>query len=450
MKYKLSKYLVFSQPIIKEQYRLVYSTISTTLTLIKSDLHKKLMTNHFDKVDGATLKMLLDNKIIVSQSFDELQHIVSENKKAIANEDMLFQVISPSANCQLGCDYCGQVHTKDTLDDQMNDKIIRRISDNIKIKDYKKLHIGWFGAEPLMGLKNIKKLSEEFMKIASDNNCSYSAKMITNGLSLKKPILFDLVEKYKVRNFEITLDGTEDHHNLRRHTKLKEKTFNLIFRNLKEIVNDENYDSLNCSITIRCNVDASNYESTFELIDLLDRENILNKISFYTAPIHSWGNDAHLKSLSQDEYASFQIDEFLKLMEKKHSMVILPGTKTHVVCTSLHENAEVFDAYGDVYNCTEISQVPAYENQDYYKIGKLYDESYTNDNKPFSTWNDDILNDEVPCTNCRILPICGGACPKLWKEGISPCPPIKYNIEDRLLLEFSTNKEKYKNIVGHN
>lgn len=443
MKYKISQYIVTSEAIINDKYRLLYSTVSTKLLLLKTEDHLRLINRAFDELDQDVLQNLIDAKLIVDKDFNELKSIIDENKKVIADDKTLFQVISPSANCQLGCDYCGQVHSKDTLTDDLSDKILKRITHNVGLKDYKGLFIGWFGAEPLMGLKNIRALSKEFLKLSEERGLKYSAKMVTNGLSLKKPIFFDLVENHKVKNFEITLDGTEKHHDLRRHTKLKQKTFDLIFRNLKEIVNDERFDDLNVDIVVRCNVDQSNYMSTFDLMELLDNENILNKISFYTAPIHSWGNDAHLKSLSLDEYAQFQIKEFIALMNRKHEFAIIPGKKTHIVCTSLKENAEVFDANGDVYNCTEISQVPAYENDDFFKVAKLYDESYSNKKRPYSEWNDEVLNGDFPCAGCKILPICGGACPKLWKENISPCPAIKYNIEERLLLEFYKNKDKY-------
>lgn len=443
MEYKLSNYLVFSEPIIRNEYVLVYSTVSTTMILIKTTLYDILVNKLFEKIDESTLSTLIEKKILVSNNFNELDFIIQENKNAIESEDLLYQVISPSANCQLGCGYCGQVHTKKTLNDDISNKIVERITNNLKLKKYKTLLIGWFGAEPLMGLKNIKNLSNELMKLADKNNCKYASKMVTNGLSLKKHIFYDLAENYKIKSFEITLDGTAEHHDSRRFTKLKEKTFDLIFKNLKDILTDERFDLLGCKITLRCNVDESNYKSTFDLIELLDNEKILNKISFYTAPIHYWGNDEYLKSLSHADYSRFQIDEFMMLMNKNHSFTILPGATKNIVCTSLHENAEVFDADGNVYNCTEISQVDVYKDDDSFKVGKLYDDLYLNPNRAYSSWNDDILNGEVPCTTCRILPICGGACPKLWKEGISPCPPIKYNIEDRLLLEFSKRKEDY-------
>lgn len=443
MKYKLSKYIVVSEPIINKKYRLLYSTISTTLMISKVEDYAHLAKGNFDQLSSILLEKLKEVKIVIDENFDELKSIIEGNKTAIAEDKTLFQVISPSGNCQLGCDYCGQVHTKDILTEDLSAKILKRVANNITLKKYKGLFIGWFGAEPLMGLKNLRELSSDFMKLADENGLKYGAQMITNGLSLKPQIFYDLVENYKVRNFEITLDGTQKHHDLRRHTKLKKKTFDLIFRNLKQIVNDERFKDTKAEIVIRCNVDQSNYLSTFDLIDLLEKENILNHVSFYTAPIHSWGNDAHLKSLSIDDYSKFQIEEFITLMNKGHKFAVIPGKKTHIVCTSLKENAEVFDAYGDVYNCTEISQVPAYENDDFFKVGKLYDESYTNKKRPYSEWNDEILAKDFPCGDCRILPICGGACPKLWKENISPCPPIKHNIEKRLLLEFYKNKDQY-------
>lgn len=38
------------------------------------------------------------------------------------------------------------------------------------------------------------------------------------------------------------------------------------------------------------------------------------------------------------------------------------------------------------------------------------------------------------------MPVCGGGCPKSWKEGIKPCPSTKFNIKDKLLLHYATNK----------
>jgi uncharacterized protein len=438
---KLSQFTIFSDPIINNEYIIAYSSYSNALILLKSNIIDSLKMNMFDKIDSDILENLISNDMVVPNEFDELKNLIEENKKSIHNSTTLNQVIQPSANCQLGCNYCGQVHTKDTIEKNLEDKIFKRIENNLKKKNYKSLNIGWFGGEPLMGLKNLKTLSFKLIDLARENNCAYSAKIVTNGMSLKPEIYYDLVYNHKLENFEITLDGTEEHHDLRRFTKKSGPSFSLIYKNLKGIINDERFDASKGRITIRCNVDSGNYKGVFDLIDLLDSDDILSKVRFYTAPIHSWGNDAHLKSLSTEEYASFQIEVLLRLQEKGINYGYLSKKRKKQVCISTGEHDEVFDAYGDVYDCTEISQVPAYEGKDEYKAGKLYDETYKSAKRTFGSWNDDILAKDFPCSTCEILPICGGSCPKLWKEGIVACPAIKHNIKDRMIMDFSLKLE---------
>jgi uncharacterized protein len=97
-------------------------------------------------------------------------------------------------------------------------------------------------------------------------------------------------------------------------------------------------------------------------------------------------------------------------------------------------NAEVVDAYGNIYNCTEVPYVPVYENSDY-KLGNL---NSTELLKPrvFSNFNQRILNNKLPCSTCNMLPVCGGSCPKQWEEGNVPCPSAKHNIDQKLLLYY--------------
>ena len=52
-----------------------------------------------------------------------------------------------------------------------------------------------------------------------------------------------------------------------------------------------------------------------------------------------------------------------------------------------------------------------------------------------------------PYLNCNILPVCGGGCPKSWKEGFIPCPAFKNNIGEYLLLSYIYEKNN-KNFIG--
>ncbi len=170
----------------------------------------------------------------------------------------------------IGCGYCGQEHSKDSLKSDYSEKLLLRLESKIKNNpQLNNLNIGWFGAKALMGLKEIKSLAPMLIDLASKNNMSYNSKIVTNGLSLKKDIFLDLVKNYKINTFEVTLDGTAEYHDKRRYLKSGEKSFDIIVKNLTEIFAIENYNELGVSFTIRCNVDKTNYEGVIPLIEEL-------------------------------------------------------------------------------------------------------------------------------------------------------------------------------------
>ena len=72
----------------------------------------------------------------------------------------------------------------------------------------------------------------------------------------------------------------------------------------------------------------------------------------------------------------------------------------------------------------------------------------------FGNFNAEVRQGKYPCSTCRMLPVCGGSCPKQWREGIEPCPSAKQNIEQRLLLSYAVSriaqeekKQEIKSIV---
>lgn len=441
--YKLSMFTVVTDPIIRNGYQIIYSTRTTGKVLLSVKVFNKILNNEFEKISKNILNELIKNKIIVEEYENELEIVIKSNKIAIENYSTLSYTIMPSANCQLGCDYCGQKHENKTISDALANKIVARIEEKLKSNSkYNKVFIEWFGAEPLMGLNKIKVLSKRLIDLSKQYDCSYKATMTTNGLSLKPNIYSDLSQECKISRFEITLDGAGDNHDSRRFTKAGGKSFDLILKNIENIVLSKKYDVSNGGIKIRCNIDVRNKESVFELINILDQKNILHKlVAVYIAPIHSWGNDAHKLSVEKKEFAKLQMDFFMKLQEKKYQVnqSLTPNQVKKVVCLAVQKDGELIDSYGNVFNCPEIPLVPTYElNDQFYPIGHLGNNTTLNTKpKPMSDWNDLLLDKDFPCSTCNILPICGGSCPKHWLENLSPCPIFKYNIEDRLIYDFS-------------
>lgn len=442
MRYKLSKYLIIAE--VDENQYIFFSTRTSNKFLIYKNTYDDLLEGNFQKLENELYSSLIESCILIPEIEDELKTIIDENNFHTENEKTLYQVIMPSKNCQLGCNYCGQDHVKGQMDEQYHNKFLDRVNFKIDERKYDMLSISWFGGEPLMGLTTLKKLSTKLQKIASDKRLNYKAKMVTNGLVLKKNIFLDLVNNHKIKRFEITLDGTEEYHDKRRHLKSGEKSFDIIFNNLKDILNIENFKSLGVNISIRCNVDKSNYASVKPLLRLIKENNLHDKIShFYVAPIHSWGNDAHLQSLEKEIFSEKEISWMLEQHKLGFNPSILP-VRSYSVCMATSLSSELIDANGDIYNCTEVSYVPSYKKDNEYLLGKIQEIEYNTvfNNRPFSNWNDLILQNKSnsPCSKCPVLPMCGGMCPKSWKEGNIACPPIKYNIKDKLILDFLINQ----------
>jgi len=133
----------------------------------------------------------------------------------------------------------------------------------------------------------------------------------------------------------------------------------------------------------------------------------------------------------------------LHLLKRLFKVGVLPDSPKKQVCMSLSKEGEVYDAYGNIFNCTEIPYVDSYEKTGY-KLGSLRTKTAAKD-RGFKDWNLDILNGKFPCSTCKILPICGGACPKAWKEGNPPCPSIKFNLKKGCWYMLGKRSNKTRN-----
>lgn len=448
MRFTRSRYTIVTEPIRSAKYpapvRIVYSTRTGKAIVVDEALCESLDSDDYTLLSPETFSSLLEIEAIVPVGENELNTVITRNKSSIADDTTLNYVIQPTAQCQLGCGYCGQVHSKKQLDESNYDNLIRRLDAKLSLKNYDSLHIGWFGSEPLMGWKSIQELTPLLQDLAKKHNCSYSSSIVTNGLSLKENIFLELVTRHAVQSIEITLDGIAPFHDSRRHTKEGHSTFDLIFKNLLTICNRSDFRDLGAAISVRCNVDERNADGVSPLIDLIASHGLQNKISFYTAPIHSWGNDAHKLSLSKENYANQEIDWILQMAKHNFPLSgLIPGLK-EIVCISVTPDSEIVDAYGNVYNCTEVPYVPVYEKSDYILDNLKFGHPEVSGKRAFSDWNDKIETENNTCSNCRMLPVCGGMCPKSWEEGIPACPSNKFNIEDKLVLAYMyTNEELF-------
>ena len=418
---KLSRYLIdveFYDKLRQQELVILYSTRSGCVKII--DLFSWREIKQISSKDINLVNSLLDSKILVHSNENELQTILNENNQFLDNSSKLYFAIQPTAACPLGCGYCGQLHSQKNMNSLNQLLLLERVKNKISQGKFNALHIGWFGAEPLSGIGVIRKLSPQLQEIAAINNLKYGAKIVTNGFLLNPQLARELIDEHKISMIEITLDGIKEFHDQRRHTKGNKPTFDKIFQNVKELIEINNNK---CHITLRCNVDRRNQEGVTPLLHLLAEHNFQNNIKFYVAPIHSWGNDAHKLSAEKTEFSNWEIEW-------------------------LSKNSELIDPSGKVFNCTEVSLVPFYEKEgtNIHELGHVGEETLFNElhRSHFGSFYNEETLQAYSCHACPILPICGGSCPKEWKEGRIPCPSIKFNIRERLLLAYATRLKEDK------
>ncbi|WP_018611873.1 radical SAM/SPASM domain-containing protein [Segetibacter koreensis] len=445
---KLSKYVVFSDlftdPTDNSEKVIVYSTRTNEMSVLTRDEFRFVKGNTLHAISSCLTDKLAESKVLVPEDENELEIVIRENLEAIKHDQTLFISIQPTASCQLGCDYCAQKHTAKKLDQELEEKIVDRIINKLIKGGYKSLELAWFGAEPLTALSSIRRISNKIFDFIDENSISYNSRIVTNGINLTNKIAKELFSELRIEYAEITLDGIAEYHNKRRMYKKGEGTFDIILNNIEAVVNDP-FCCL--KISIRCNVDKRNKDAVIPLLDLLALKGLDKKVdNFYVAPIRSWGNDVSSIVADMESFGNWEIEWFAELKRRGMKFTLLPKRKK-ILCMAVRKGAELFDSYGDIYNCSEVSYIPQYEEViDGQKVNKY---SIGHINKGMKMENEIMIKDfyskifdgNYNCNNCEMLPTCGGSCPKSWLEGEIPCPPAKFNIKNRLLLSYFLNKE---------
>lgn len=429
--YKYSRYNIITP--IFDNRRIIYNLLAEKLILIHDESIYHDIANNIIPESENNFSMLLDGGIIIDDAIDERTMIFDENNKDSADRKALSFTIFPSSNCQLGCVYCGQDHKKESLDEVMHNSILTKLEKMIIGKSH--LNLSWFGGEPLLGLSTIIKLTPRLKELAKKYNCTYGSRITTNGLLLNEKNLKILLEN-GISDLTISIDGTKEFHDARRPTKGGEGSYDVILKNLTIVFRYLRENEIDCGVRLRINIDRYNKDCIEDLfVDLIDAGCKGIVTEWDLAPIHSWGNDAHERALTFEEFGELKLDLTICLLEMGLlEKVPFPG-RVKVLCQAITEDSLYLDSKGILYDCSETPLVPIHQEK--YKLGTIdssIDELYEKRN--YNKWNTEIKNNEYPCGDCNLLPVCGGGCPKAWKENFRPCPSFKYNIEEYLILGY--------------
>jgi uncharacterized protein len=435
----LSRYVVASDRLTRSDvagaWRVLFSTRSGAVLQVADALWSELCSDLPRGIADDVRDRLVSAGMLVPAEVDELAEVIADNQLAIARSGVLYQVVQPTAWCQLDCGYCGQEHAGQHLSETAQEQLLARIDQRLQTGTYEQLEIGWFGAEPLAGLLVLRRLTPKLRALAAHHGCTYTARIVTNGLALAADRARELVD-LGITEAEITLDGLAPSHDRRRPTKTGAGTWDRIFAHVRTAA-----ATPGLQVVVRCNVDRHNVDDVAPLVQALADAGLAGTVRFYTSPVYSWGNDAHADALTPERYAALELEWMALQMRLGFAAGLVPPRR-RIVCLSVQRDGEVVDAYGTTFNCTEAPYVPAYGTPNVYALTfhRTGEEPSAARAEPLQLrhFNEAVLDGSQPaCASCRMLPVCGGHCPKAWQEGHPPCPPARLNMAERLNLLFA-------------
>jgi uncharacterized protein len=433
--YKISRYAVvsdaFCEPGGITPSRVLFSTRSGTRLVVSDETWSTLRADP-SELDPLLREALITARVLVPDSEDELAAVLAENREVQTTTRILDYVLQPTAACQLGCDYCGQAHSPKTLSEEDLQSILERIERKLTGGRFEALSVAWFGGEPLLAQDVMRLASARLRALCDRLHVGYSALLVTNGVRLDDEAQAELHEVHRIKYVEVTLDGDQATHDARRHWKrTAHGSFATILENVAKLLARP---TPRPEVAIRCNVDARNVEAVLPLIRTLAEAGLQRSLKrFYVASVYSWGNGASRLALSPLEFASREIVWFAEMARLGFPLELIPH-RAYASCMVFKPEAELVDAYGTRFNCSEVSYVPSYTVGGK-NIYALSESGPTGRAAELVGFYDRVAEGAYPCRECPMLPVCAGACPKAWLEGEPPCPPFKYNHGQRLILE---------------
>lgn len=225
--------------------------------------------------DGEFRDGLLACGFAVEDRGNELEAIRLGLLRSRFATETLSLTIAPTQDCNFRCVYC---YEKDQLRHQVMDRETRE-----KLLDYvtgladhiRRLHICWYGGEPLLAQDTIRELSEAFLRLCGEHHVDYSASIITNGSLLDEKTI-DLLNQCRVTQAQVTLDGSRASHDSRRPLAGGGSSFDAILRSLKLC-----RDHYRGAVALRMNVDKNNLSEIGEVKALLKQEELDRAVFLY-------------------------------------------------------------------------------------------------------------------------------------------------------------------------
>ena len=378
------------------------------------------------------LEELIGLNFFVPYDFDEKLNRERRQMEYIM-QPSLRVVVHTTKACNFRCKYCALNFEPKHLQQDGCDNIISFFRKNIS--KYERVHISWFGGEPLLKMDAIEYISNAVMDICRRAKKPYYSSVTTNGYLLT-PENVDKLIKLRVYNYAVTVDGVKATHDNQRVLENGNGSFDQIIRNLEYMRDSVKSRALN--VIIRTNITREIFDRLEEYYNFYnDRFGGDNRFSLFVRPAGDWGGDrvkqfkGHLIEKGEMEEVYDKLSGLVQGIKYNLNYMDLDFAGTTCNATMLHKY--VFGCDGLVSKCDTCNKELA--------IGKIQSGKKVINTERENQWLMGHRSKDTECDNCFFSGSCFmNACPKgpiLYGEKIC----AKYPDIDSLLRLYIKSQE---------
>ena len=261
---------------------LIYNPLTLELILLSPEE----MNNLTESEELISKWFLVPNEQDDSALADSLHEIAVHVQKPIDYID--HYTIFTTTDCNARCYYCfEQGCVRKNMSKETANRLVQYITEH---SGSKKVHLHWFGGEPLVNQEIIDIICQGLTNAGTQ----YRSSIVSNGYLLDEPMIQKAKTLWHLSKAQITLDGTEEVYNrTKAFVNPEGSPFQCVLNNIELLLKAE------IKVSIRLNVGEENWQDLLNLADQLDeRFKGLQGLHVYPSPLHIQSKEA-----SEQNYA---------------------------------------------------------------------------------------------------------------------------------------------------
>ena len=431
---KYSKYNIFSKIRGSENYFIInLLTGNADIMTIGEAEELEAFRNGSAVINDAFSANLVENGYLANE--DEEKKLYNSRYLDFIDsreEDEIQIFFVTNYSCNFACSYCYQDQYNNPHIELNNEKIDAFFDYVGKSFAGRKKYITIFGGEPLLNSPKQRDLITRFIEKSTESKLDIS--LVTNGYYLEEYI--PILSKGRIREIQVTLDGTETTHNGRRFLKGGNGTFSKIVKGVDSCLEN------GIEINLRMVVDKENINDLPELARFaIDRG--WTKSPLFKTQMGRNYELHHCQSAPDKLFDRVSLYEHIYELVKEHPYITEFYKPAYSVAKFLSENGELpdplfdscpacktewaFDYTGNIFSCT------ATVGKADESLGTFFPE-VTLKTEMVRQWENRDVTAIAECRDCSVQLACGGGCGSVAKNRTgnvcsTDCRPVKELLE---------------------